>query len=311
MLISLIQPQMNNLLLFTWSVLLASSFYFSAEIVAYAPPIFNTWIRFVIATVCLFPLVAKQIKLYLHWQYVKSLLLATLCLVSFFLLFFESLQHTSAFNTSVIYTLLPVVTLILSALFVQGICLWQQLPLYILGSVGAVLLLWIVRPEGQNDWYWNWGDALFAVATLMLALHVVLMQRQSTVVPGVMATFLVLGIGSILLAPFTFVSFHQELQLDEARYWQLIFWLAIFSTTVTVLLQQKLIKRAGSSHFTAYSYLIPVLVAVMAGSLNTSNILLAIPALIIIIIALMKISVYSQVQQNKNVQPVMQKCRGD
>lgn len=285
---------MDNLQLLLWSLLLASSFVFSAQITEQASAIMNTWLRFVIAALAIMPflrhtLSGRKLSAYIHWRMLLSYIAATACLMGFFMGFFISLQYTSAFNTAVIYSFLPLLTLVSSAVLIKAKFDWHKVPGFVLGSIGAVMVLFFTRTE-VLPLALNLGDAIFLVATALLALHVVLAQKVGQGVPLLLSTFLILTIGSGLLTPIILWRDEQLPTLGATEYWMMLGWLAIFTTLMTIVLQQRLVQRVGASHFIAYSYLIPVLVAIMEGALHLGNLVQSLPGVGLVLLGLVWIS---------------------
>ena len=102
----------NNMLLLLWASLMASSFVLSADLIPYANSIASTGLRFILASIMMIPLFAINYKpmvsrkVYLHYG------LISLFLVLFFIGLFEALKTTTAMRTSVIYTLVPLISIV-------------------------------------------------------------------------------------------------------------------------------------------------------------------------------------------------------
>lgn len=104
----------NNILLLLWVGLMASSFVISADLIPYANSIASTGLRFMLASILMLPLILINYqpvaarKIYLQYG------LISLFLVMFFLGLFEALKTTTAMRTSVIYTLVPLISIVLT-----------------------------------------------------------------------------------------------------------------------------------------------------------------------------------------------------
>ena len=278
---------MKQLILLTlWAWLMASSFVVSGEIVPYSPPLATTGLRFALALLVILPVLwllkARQINLeqncatkktvmhkqvftqlyseLIQKQILQPYLFISASLVVFFIGMFEALETTTALNTSVIYTLLPLVGLLISRLWLKEQISLGKLTGFVMGSLAALTLLF--SSKGSGPLVWNSGDLLFFVSALFLALHVVAVQKWGSRVEPLTGAFLIVFLGCVLLLPLVLFSGSlKQVQWGKIDFWLYYLHLTLFTTVLTFVLQQWLVKHAGANKLLAFSYTIPLWVA--------------------------------------------------
>ena len=114
----------NYLLLVLWAWLMASSFMISGKVVPYANPLVTTELRFLLAAMIFLPFLLLDGKKgsltgLLRKEIIGPYLIISGTLVTFFIGMFWALQTTTALNTSVIYTLVPLIGVIVSWLWLK------------------------------------------------------------------------------------------------------------------------------------------------------------------------------------------------
>lgn len=250
-------PVITYVALFVWLILTASSFVVSAELLPHANPIASTGLRFLLACVLMLPFFLRRIPV-LTRKIVLRYLWISLFLVLFFVGLFKSLQTTTALRVSVIYTLLPLLTVFVSYCALRFRASPRQLVGFVLGSGGAVWGLLATSGDGFDFWVWHSGDSLFLLSCVCLALHVVLIKKWLVSVDPVQSVFMILLMGGVLLIPFV-LSYGelQQVHWESQNFWITFLYLTCFTTIGTFLLQQYLLRHFGPDHLLAVSYLIP------------------------------------------------------
>lgn len=258
----------NYLLLLLWAWLMASSFMISGKVVPYADPLVTTGLRFILAAVIFFPFLlldGKQGSLngLFDRAVIRPYLMISGTLVAFFVGMFWSLQTTTALNTSVIYTLVPLIGVFLSWFWLKQATSWGRLSGFMLGSIGALVVLFSSRWQQASGWEFQSGDLIFFGACFFLAAHIVAVQKWGGDVAPLQGAFLIVVLGSLVLLPLILVFGDVSgVQWVQPAFWSALLYLAIFTTAMTFLLQQTLVRRVGSGFILAFSYTIPVWVAV-------------------------------------------------
>ena len=258
----------NNVLLLLWVSLMASSFVMSADLVPYANSIASTGLRFMLASILMLPLVASNNtkmnyqsinnrKVYLHYSFIS------LFLVLFFIGLFEALKTTTAMRTSVIYTLVPLISIALTYAVLKTKTEKIKLLGFILGSVGATLVLLAYNQNNVDFMSWHMGDSIFLLACICLSIHVVLVKKWGADVPPVQGSFYIMIFGGLMLLPFM-VAFGEldQVAWRNIGFWKILLYLTVFTTMATFFLQQRLVQRVGPNQLLAVTYLIPILVVI-------------------------------------------------
>ena len=244
------------------TVVVSSSFTVGAAITHGLEPAVLLLVRYGLATLCLAPV--------LFWRHGFTLprpgqllgySLISASTVGFFWCMFESLRYTSAFNTSIIFTLVPGISGVYSGIFLKerlgrsrilavGCGMLGALWVIFRGDVGRLLALEL-----------NHGDLLFLIGCFLMAAYPPLVKRLHKQEPMVVMTFWVLatGMGWLLLLAFsslTSVHWHGV----GTAIWAGIIYLALFSTILTFYLTHLATLQLGPTRVMAYSYFYPAFV---------------------------------------------------
>jgi drug/metabolite transporter (DMT)-like permease len=247
------------------SVIVSSSFTVGEAITHGLEPSVLLLVRYVVAVLCLAPVLlynhglsmptAKQLGGY-------SLISAST--VGFFWCMFESLRYTNALSTSVIFTLVPGISGIYSAIFLKERLGHGRLWALFFGMAGA---LWVIFRGDLNRLLGlevNHGDLLFLAGCFMMAAYTPLVKKLHHHESMMVMTFwvLVTGTGWLLLLSFAGLG-AVDWQGVETRVWAGIVYLAVFSTIITFYLTHISILYLGPTRVMAYSYFYPAFVLII------------------------------------------------
>src|SRR5210317_1095527 len=203
------------------SIIVSSSFTVGAAITHGLDPSVLLLVRYVVAVLCLAPILvlnhgfsmptARQLGGY-------SLISAST--VGFFWCMFEALRYTNALNTSVIFTLVPGISGIYSALFLKERLGKGRLWALFFGMIGA---LWVIFRGDINRMLAldvNYGDLLFLAGCFMMAAYTPLVKKLHRQESMVVMTFWVLAIGAVWLLLLSFAGLGAvEWQGVETKVW--------------------------------------------------------------------------------------------
>lgn len=263
--------------LLLWAWLMASSFIISGHMVAYASPIATSALRFLLAMLMMLP------ALWFSWQRAKlnkteqfralfasrqrlfHYVVISGALVGFFIGLFVALQSTTPLNTSVLYTLVPLMGVMITRVWLKEMApLWRVVG-FVLGSIGAMTVLFSTQDfpiQGNDGFQWHSGDYIFVGACFLLALHVVSVQKWGRSLGALSGAFMIMLFGSLWLLPIALIWGElDQVQWMAQGFWLNIFYLTVFTTLFTFVLQQRLVMTVGASRLLAISYTIPVWVA--------------------------------------------------
>lgn len=244
------------------TIVVSSSFTVGAAITHGLEPSVLLLVRYGMATLCLAPLLVRQYGLSLPGG--RQLLgygLISASTVGFFWCMFESLRYTSAFNTSIIFTLVPGISGIYSAIFLKERLGLNRIMAVVFGLCGA---LWVIFQGDLHRFLameLNYGDLLFLVGCFMMAAYPPLVKKMHRDEPMVVMTFWVLATG---MGWFFLLALPDLPKVDwagiETSVWTGIIYLALFSTILTFYLTNIATIHLGPTRVIAYSYFYPAFV---------------------------------------------------
>lgn len=251
-----------HLLMLLAAILVSTSFTVGKAIAGGLDPIILTLARFLLAALLFLPYVRRRFGLaWPGWGALGRYGVISGALVMFFWLMFASLRSTTAFNTSVIFTLVPGISGMYSALLLGERLGRYRLAALALAMVGA---LWVIF-QGEIGRLLTLalgrGDIIFFVGCLFMAGYTPLVKLLHRGESMAVMTFWVLVTGSAWLAlpalhNLAAVAWHQV----PAQVWWGILYLAVFCTIITFFLTQVATMHLGPTRVMAYSYLYPPLV---------------------------------------------------
>jgi drug/metabolite transporter (DMT)-like permease len=281
-----------HILMLVAAFIVSTSFTVGAAIATGLDPAILTLIRFVLAAVFFLP--------YVYWRYgLDRPTLSDLgrysfisgALVAFFWLMFLSLRTTTALNTSVIFTLVPGISGIYSAIILRERLGRYRLAALFFAMAGA---LWVIFQGDLSKLLsleLGKGDLIFFYGCLFMAAYTPLVKLLHRGESMAVMTFWVLVTGALWLL---LLGGNRIASVDwpnvELIVWIGIVYLAIFSTIITFFLTQIATIRLGPTRVMAYSYLYPPLVLLLDWGFGHGlpplrtmvGLLLIIPAMIIV-----------------------------
>lgn len=244
------------------SIIVSSSFTVGKAITYGLEPSVLLLVRYVVAVVCLAPIVVLNHGFSLPpVRQLGGYSLISASTVGFFWCMFESLRYTDALNTSVIFTLVPGISGIYSAVFLKERLGHGRLWALFFGMIGA---LWVIF-RGDLDRFLalevNYGDLLFLAGCFMMAAYTPLVKRIHKQESMVVMTFWVLVTGTCWLLLLSISGLETVAwQAVEATVWIGIVYLAVFSTIITFYLTHISTLYLGPTRVMAYSYFYPAFV---------------------------------------------------
>lgn len=281
-----------HILLVVTATLVSTSFTVGKAIAAGLDPAILTLIRFILAWLLFLP--------YIHRRYGLDLpspvalfrySIISGALVAFFWLMFLSLQTTTALNTSVIFTLVPGISGIYSAIILKERLGRYRLLALLLAMLGALWVIFHGDIQKLLHLELGRGDLIFFYGCLFMAAYTPLVKLLHRSEPMAVMTFWVLVTGSFwLLILGGNRLFSIEWQSIEPMVWYGIIYLAIFCTIITFFLTQVATISLGPTRVMAYSYLYPPFVLIIDWMLGHDlpelrtilGVLIIVPAMVIV-----------------------------
>jgi drug/metabolite transporter (DMT)-like permease len=240
-------------------------------------PFYAASSRFAVATAILLALVA--------WQSLKerkpfprpanlaeTAILASLGLSGIFCynaFFFTGLQYTGAANGSLIVAINPILTSVLSAMWLKE----HIRPLQILGLLISLCGVCVIVTRGNleiiSSLSFNHGDLLMLGAPLSWAIYSILGKRAMSLFSPLVATTYAALFGTLFLLP---VAFWEQSRAIAPYSFSLTGWLAILQlallgTVIGFVWWYQAIQRIGASRAAIFVNLVPFFGALLAALL--------------------------------------------
>jgi drug/metabolite transporter (DMT)-like permease len=243
------------------AALVSTSFTVGAAIADGLDPAVLTLIRFLLASLILWPYVGLKTGLFCSWSAIWRCGIISGSLVVFFWCMFLSLRYTSALNTSVIFTLVPSISGIYAVVMVRERLGKARLLALVFGMIGALWVIFRGDLKLLIAMAWNKGDLIFLAGCFTMGLYTPLIKLLHRGEPMVVMTFWILVTGSVwLLLVSGYRLFHIDWPAVSPLVWAGIGYLALFTTVITFFLTQYSVPYIGPTKVMAYSYLYPGLV---------------------------------------------------
>lgn len=252
------------------AVIVSSSFTVGAAITHGLDPAILLLLRYIIAVAAFAPVVfAKHPFAFPSLKDTMGYSAISFSTVAFFWCMFEGLRYTTALNTSIIFTVVPGISGLYSAIFLRERLGRNRLVALFFGMAGAV---WVIfRGDHQRFLQMdiNYGDLLFLAGCFVMAAYTPLVKKLHRNESMLIMTFWVLATGFFWLFVLSLPRFGAVNWLAvEFRVWIGIFYLAIFSTTITFYLTHIATLYLGPTRVMAYSYFYPVFVLIIDWALG-------------------------------------------
>ncbi|MDW7774599.1 MAG: DMT family transporter [Desulfobulbaceae bacterium] len=281
-----------HLLMLAAATLVSTSFTVGKAIAPGMDPAILTLVRFILASLLFLPYIYRQYGL----KFPSPAALARYsiisgALVAFFWLMFLSLRFTTALNTSVIFTLVPGISGIYSAIILRERLGRYRLIALLLAMIGAIWVIFEGDIQKLLQLQLGRGDLIFFYGCLFMAAYTPLVKLLHRGEPMAVMTFWVTVTGSFwLLILGGNRLFGVPWQSIEPLVWYGIVYLAIFCTIITFFLTQISTLSLGPTRVMAYSYLYPPLVIIIDRFLGHGlpplrtiiGVLIIVPAMLIV-----------------------------
>lgn len=281
-----------HILMLVAATLVSTSFTVGKAIATGMDPAVLTLIRFVLASLLFLPYIYKKYGI----EFPTPADLGRYCIISgalvaFFWLMFLSLRWTSALNTSVIFTLVPGISGIYSAVILRERLGRYRLTALFLAMAGALWVIFQGDISRMLSLELGKGDLIFFYGCLFMAAYTPLVKLLHRGESMAVMTFWVLVTGAVWLLV---LGGNRLAAVDWPNIttivWIGIAYLAIFSTIITFFLTQISTLRLGPTRVMAYSYLYPPLVLLIDWALGhglpeprtITGLMLIVPAMIIV-----------------------------
>ena len=245
---------------FFWS----GSFVVGKSLVEHASPITLTTLRWLIAVVCLVPLVWWKEKKLLPPKkaLVPLVLMGVTGVVLFNLLQFLALEHTTATNVGLISTLNMISIAICSAIFLKEKLNLRQIFAMSLSFLGVLLVL----SKGKIDYLlvlkFNIGDLWMLAAVCIWGIYTICSKWAMTQTSALMSTLYSAIFGLLVLFPISAPQFSVS-DIDPAFVCGILYT-GILSTVVCMLFWNICVHNLGSTTSGVFLNFNPIFTALLA-----------------------------------------------
>jgi drug/metabolite transporter (DMT)-like permease len=226
------------------------------------PPLALAFWRWTVALVVLLPLAAPALwrarrEFRRHWKLIVAL--AATAIAAFNSVLYLGLEHTTAINGSLGLAAIPLVTVVLSWLFLGQRASATVLAGVMVGFLGVIVIVSRGRLETLTGLSFNRGDLLVFVAVLCWALYGVLLARLPRGPDPLALLLATVALGLAMIAPF------YAWEVAEGRRMILsptgvlsILYVGVIASVVGFGLWNRGVALAGASTASQFVYLQPV-----------------------------------------------------
>lgn len=253
--------------LLAYAALLAAPAFFSTNVVfgraaAELPPFLLAFIRWTITAALLFSFSFQQRKEMVRLARTQWRLLLLLGFLGMFVCgggVYLALQQTTATNATLIYTLPPILVILIERV-------WRQRPLKLREIAGVFIAMLGVgitvssgKLPGTGEASFNPGDILMLAAALSWALYLVIFKSARLSGPGPVALFaLIAAFGALTLLPMALLELVMGARFpNTGQDWQLIAGIVLFASLIAFSAFQFGVHVLGSSVASIFMYLMP------------------------------------------------------
>jgi drug/metabolite transporter (DMT)-like permease len=174
-------------------------------------------------------------------------------------LFFIAVKYTTAINSSIIGASNPIITTILSIIFLKDKITYKRVLGITLSFIGVFLTLTNANLHSMRTFSFNYGDIIMLLAVLMWASYGVFSKRVMPRYSPIILTFYSFLFCTVLITPFVVYEMPWKL-INSIPYYSYIsvLYMSIFPSVVGYLVQQMSIKQIGPSKTSIFINLVPM-----------------------------------------------------
>jgi len=242
----------------------AGNFVVSKSLIEHASPITLTTLRWMIAVVCLVPLVWwKEKKILPPRNALLPLFLMGLTGVVLFNLFqFSALEQTTATNVGLISTLNMISIAVCSFIFLKEKINWLQFVSMIFSLFGVILVLSKGKIEYLLSSNFNTGDLWMIAAVCVWGIYTVCTKWAMTKTSALMSTLYSAIFGLIVLLPFGVPNF--TVSNINTSFLGAMLYTGLISTVICMVFWNICVQKLGSTTSGVFLNFNPIFTAILA-----------------------------------------------
>jgi drug/metabolite transporter (DMT)-like permease len=257
-------PALYVCLMLLTSLLWGGNFVVGKSLVEHASPMALTAFRWIIAVICLFPIVLRREKKLLPpaRSLVPLLLMGVTGVMLFNIFQFWALEETSATNVGLISTLNAISIAVFSAFFLKDRINGRQILTMIFSLFGVLLVLTKGHMEMLLSLTFNEGDLWMIAAVCIWGIYSVLGKWAGKYTSPIMSTFYSGVFGLAILLPFCY----SDLQVKnfDLPFAGSMLYTGLISTVVCMVLWNKGVQKIGAVTAGVFLNFNPVFTAILA-----------------------------------------------
>lgn len=257
-------PYKYYALLLLTCFLWAGNFVVSKSLVTHASPMTLTSLRWIIAVICLLPLVWWKEKRILppRQAFLPVLLMGITGVVLFNLFQFLALEQTTATNVGLLSTLNAISIAVFSRIFLKEKMNWLQVGSMILSLFGVVLVLTKGKINYLLSWDFNTGDLWMMAAVGVWGLYTVCSKWAMTKTSSLLSVLYSAIFGLLILLPMNIGDF--TLSNIDTAFVGSILYTGVISTVVCMVLWNICIGQLGSTTSGIFLNFNPIFTSILA-----------------------------------------------
>lgn len=185
-------------------------------------------------------------------------------IVGYHLLFFYALKYSTATTVSLLAAVNPLISSILAVIFVKESLTKKQIGIFILALFGVVMILMDGDINVLLTMSFNKGDLLMLLAVICWCIYMIIVKKyQGTCSTVVFSTYNFIFC-VIYLLPYILINEISYIQNISFTGWASILYMAVFSTVIGYVIQNKSIREIGVSKTSLFINLVPVFSMILA-----------------------------------------------
>lgn len=220
--------------------------------------------RWLLAGLILTPFLLKPVwrqRRRIRPHLLKILVLALLGMVLYQSLAYFAAATSSATSMGMIASLMPLLTLLLSSLFLREPPTWGTLVGGVLSLLGLMILIGKGHPMQLFEHGVVFGDILMLLATAAYALYGVLLRKWALPIASWHLLYLQIWIAVVLLFPPFLLAPYSPV---TAANLPLLLYAAIAASIISQILWMNGVAHMGASHATVFMNLFPIFTVIIA-----------------------------------------------
>lgn len=194
--------------------------------------------------------------------------MAAIGIFGFNISFFFGMQTTSSVNGSLIMTLNPTITVILTALVIGDAISWKQVLGLALSFCGVVTVVTGGNPAALLRLHFAVGDALILLGNLCWAAYSVIGKKWVRNLSAVQTTTSTMLIGALAMIAIALFQHGGSLPVPSTHTFGAIAIMAIFGTVLAYLWWNNGIRTIGPARTAVFFDLVPIFTMLIAISLG-------------------------------------------